>query len=231
MVTAFAEGLASQDVLATVKHFPGLGRVARNTDRFVETVASRPTRSTRTSRRSARPIEAGVPLVMLSNATYTALDPDNAAGWSRAIATDLLRGELGFTGVTITDSPQRDRGVAGRLRPVARGGGGERRDGHDDASRASRRRPRAPTTSSWQRAASGALDRAALEASYQRILASRRRSAIGAGSASPARLDANPQSPARDGGRGPGGDGTASGSACSAEEQPWAMACSRCGSW
>ena len=49
-------------------------------------------------------IEAGVPIVMLSNATYPAFDPDNGAGWSPAIATGLLRDQLGFTGVSITDS-------------------------------------------------------------------------------------------------------------------------------
>ena len=54
VASAFAEGLASQDVAATVKHFPGLGRVARNTDRYVETVRASRARSTRTSRRSAR---------------------------------------------------------------------------------------------------------------------------------------------------------------------------------
>jgi beta-N-acetylhexosaminidase len=41
---------------------------------------------------------------MLSNALYTAYDRSHAAGWSRAIGTNLLRGELGFQGVTITDS-------------------------------------------------------------------------------------------------------------------------------
>ena len=46
----------------------------------------------------------GVPLVMLSNAVYRAYDRSHAAGWSRAIGTNLLRGELGFHGVTITDS-------------------------------------------------------------------------------------------------------------------------------
>jgi beta-N-acetylhexosaminidase len=104
LVTAFSEGLASQHVLATVKHFPGIGRVARNTDRFVETVreSRHALESDLVPFRAA--IDAGVPIVMLSNATYPALDPDNAAGWSRAIATDLLRDELGFTGVSITDS-------------------------------------------------------------------------------------------------------------------------------
>ena len=41
---------------------------------------------------------------MLSNATYTAYDPTTRAGWSSAISTTLLRGDLGFEGVTITDS-------------------------------------------------------------------------------------------------------------------------------
>jgi beta-N-acetylhexosaminidase len=43
-------------------------------------------------------------MIMLSNATYDAYDPDNGAGWSRAISQTLLRGKLGFRGVTITDS-------------------------------------------------------------------------------------------------------------------------------
>jgi beta-glucosidase-like glycosyl hydrolase len=41
---------------------------------------------------------------MLSNATYTALDRVNAAGWSPAISGTLLRRDLGYTGATITDS-------------------------------------------------------------------------------------------------------------------------------
>ena len=43
-------------------------------------------------------------MIMLSNATYDAYDPNNGAGWSRAISDTLLRGTLGFRGVTITDS-------------------------------------------------------------------------------------------------------------------------------
>jgi beta-N-acetylhexosaminidase len=40
---------------------------------------------------------------MLSTAVYPAYSP-RAAAWSKAIATKLLRGTLGFKGVTITDS-------------------------------------------------------------------------------------------------------------------------------
>jgi beta-N-acetylhexosaminidase len=52
---------------------------------------------------------------MLSNAVYSAYDAGNAAGWSPAIATGLLRDKLGFRGVTITDSLD----AAGRARHVA----------------------------------------------------------------------------------------------------------------
>jgi hypothetical protein len=43
-------------------------------------------------------------MIMLSNATYTAYDTHNAAGWSHAISEGLLRQTLGFPGVSITDS-------------------------------------------------------------------------------------------------------------------------------
>ena len=49
-------------------------------------------------------IAAGAPLVMLSHARYPALDADRIASQSQAIVTGLLREELGFEGVIVTDS-------------------------------------------------------------------------------------------------------------------------------
>jgi beta-N-acetylhexosaminidase len=49
-------------------------------------------------------IQAKVPLVMLSHALYPALDTHRIASQSQRIATRVLRGELGFDGVAITDS-------------------------------------------------------------------------------------------------------------------------------
>ncbi|HSS81387.1 MAG TPA: glycoside hydrolase family 3 N-terminal domain-containing protein [Gaiellaceae bacterium] len=104
LATAFAVGIADGHALATMKHFPGLGFATADTDRSVVRITA--------SRRQLDPgldpyrsaIAAHLPLIMLSNAVYDAYDRTNAAGWSRAIATTLLRGELGFGGVTITDS-------------------------------------------------------------------------------------------------------------------------------
>jgi beta-N-acetylhexosaminidase len=87
-----------------MKHFPGLGLATADTDRAVVRITTPRSRleSGLDPYRSA--IAAHVPLIMLSNAVYDAYDRTNAAGWSRAIATGLLRDGLGFGGVTITDS-------------------------------------------------------------------------------------------------------------------------------
>jgi beta-N-acetylhexosaminidase len=47
-------------------------------------------------------VEAGGPIVMLSLASFPALDPVPAA-FSQRVVEDELRGRLGFDGVTITD--------------------------------------------------------------------------------------------------------------------------------
>ena len=100
----FAIGLGRGGALATSKHFPGLGQATRNTDRSVVRIAA--TKATLAP--GLKPFKTAVadrvPLIMLSNAIYTAYDPWNAAGWSRTIGTTLLRGQLGFRGDTITDS-------------------------------------------------------------------------------------------------------------------------------
>ena len=100
---AVAQGLASGGVDATVKHFPGLGRVSGNTD---TTSGVTDTVTTRTDPylapfRSA--IENHVPFVMMSTAIYSRIDPGTPAAFSSTIVTGLLRGDLGFDGVVISD--------------------------------------------------------------------------------------------------------------------------------
>jgi beta-N-acetylhexosaminidase len=101
---AFAVGLESQGVEATMKHFPGIGYAIDNTDSHVVTIDESVAGLAPGLLPYRAAIGNGLGIVMLSNATYPAYDPDNAAGWSEAIANDLLRATLGFTGVTMTDS-------------------------------------------------------------------------------------------------------------------------------
>jgi beta-N-acetylhexosaminidase len=104
LADAFASGLASEGVLPTMKHFPGIGLATRNTDSSVVTITASGAALAPGLQPYRTAIAHDIPLIMLSNATYSAYDPVNAAGWSRAIGVTLLRDDLGFTGVTITDS-------------------------------------------------------------------------------------------------------------------------------
>ena len=101
---AFASGLRSGHDVPAMKHFPGLGRARHNTDSDVVTIGASKADLSGGLRPYRKAIGHHIPMVMLSNATYTAYDRVRAAGWSRAISHDLLRETLGFGGVSITDS-------------------------------------------------------------------------------------------------------------------------------
>jgi beta-glucosidase-like glycosyl hydrolase len=91
-------------VTATLKHFPGLGRVQQNTDTSPQVVDGTTTADddqvAAFGRLAASPAE---PFVMTSSAVYSALDPTAPAAFSPAVVTDLLRGRLRFEGVVISD--------------------------------------------------------------------------------------------------------------------------------
>lgn len=169
LADAFARGLADGGVLATMKHFPGIGLATRNTDRASVVITAAASTLATDLRPYRRAIAHNVPLVMLSNATYAAYDADAGAGWSRAIAVDLLRDELGFEGVSITDSldgTANARGVsAGDLALRAVGAGA------DMVLLTGSERTTARIFERLLRAAEeGDVDRTELTASWQRIL-------------------------------------------------------------
>ena len=101
---AFASGLESGGVIPSMKHFPGLGFATHDTDASVVTIHVSRSRLAPGLRPYRTAIARHIPMIMLSNATYSAYDSTHAAGWSRVITQTLLRHDLGFTGVTITDS-------------------------------------------------------------------------------------------------------------------------------
>ncbi len=117
--TAFARGMADAGVVTSAKHFPGLGRVRANPDvsAGVTDPVTGPHGPSLAPFRTA--IEAGVPAVMMSTAYYPRLDPAHPAAFSRTVVRGLLRRELGFRGVVVSD----DLGIA---RQVARWPAGER---------------------------------------------------------------------------------------------------------
>ena len=109
---AFSRGMQQAGVVPTVKHFPGLGRVTGNPD-FTGGVTDRVTRRGDPYLEPfARSIAAGVPFVMMSTAYYSRIDAGRPAAFSPIVIGTVLRGDLGFTGVVISDDLGRARQVA-----------------------------------------------------------------------------------------------------------------------
>ena len=101
---AYIHGLQCNGVLGTAKHFPGHGdttvdshfdlpTVNHNRER-IHTLELHPFRAA---------IDAGVAAIMTAHIIYPAFDADRPATLSPAILTDLLRKELRFDGLIITD--------------------------------------------------------------------------------------------------------------------------------
>ncbi|OFT61065.1 beta-glucosidase [Brachybacterium sp. HMSC06H03] len=103
-VTTAVEALSEQGIGATLKHFPGLGRVEQNTDFSAEGIEDTTTGPEDPFLESFRAgIDAGAQLVMMSSAIYPRIEPDVPAMFSAAAIQDLLRDGLGFEGLVVTD--------------------------------------------------------------------------------------------------------------------------------
>ncbi len=118
---AFLEGMLAGGVEPTVKHFPGLGRIQNNTDFYDTGITDHQTGPKDPYLRPFQAgIDAGAGLVMVGSAYYTKLDPGVPAMFSEKIVTGLLREQMGYEGVVVTDdvnaqavrqTPSAQRGV------------------------------------------------------------------------------------------------------------------------
>jgi len=94
-------------MLTTAKHFPGHGDTATDSHLGVAQVTGDMQRLQATELAPFRKaIDAGVDSVMVAHVTVPALDPDpnHVATTSPAIVTGLLKKQLGFKGIVITDA-------------------------------------------------------------------------------------------------------------------------------
>jgi beta-N-acetylhexosaminidase len=108
---AVVRGMAAAGVDTTGKHFPGLGRVTGNTDTTSGVTDTVTTRDDPYLAPFAAAARAGVPFMMMSTAIYARIDPGTPAAFSRPIVTGMLRGELGYRGLIISD----DLGAAAQV--------------------------------------------------------------------------------------------------------------------
>ena len=106
LAAAYIKGLQSDGrLIGTAKHFPVAGmqfsdshfalEKTRTTKEEMENIHLKPFK---------KAIEAGVGGLMCNHAIYDMYDAENVATLSKAVMTDLLRGELGFEGVMYTDA-------------------------------------------------------------------------------------------------------------------------------
>jgi beta-N-acetylhexosaminidase len=104
IATAFVLGLHTKGVSATLKHFPGLGRVREDTHAMQARLAARAYDLAQSDWAPFREIVRKSPaLVMASHAIIDVVDPLHPASQSEAAISGLLRGEWGFEGLVVTD--------------------------------------------------------------------------------------------------------------------------------
>ena len=106
LVAAYIRGARANGMLTTAKHFPGHGNTGTDSHLGVARVdEDMETLRTVDLPPFQKAIEAGVDAVMTAHIRVPALDPDPnlVATTSPAIVTNLLKGELGFKGIVVTD--------------------------------------------------------------------------------------------------------------------------------
>ena len=104
LTAAAVQGCAEAEIACVARHFPGLGAASSSTDDGPATVSlDAATLATRDLLPFQAAIDEGVPAVMLSHAFYAAYDPVTPGSLAPEVATGLLRDQLGFAGVAITD--------------------------------------------------------------------------------------------------------------------------------
>jgi beta-N-acetylhexosaminidase len=98
------EHLQAENIMAVAKHFPGIGRTVLDShfelpdlDIDVGAMEGFDLFPFKTA------IEHGVAGIMLSHIRYIGIDPEWPASLSKTIADDLLRREMGYDGVVMTD--------------------------------------------------------------------------------------------------------------------------------
>jgi beta-N-acetylhexosaminidase len=107
LVTAYIRGARANGMLTTVKHFPGHGDTATDSHLGVAQVTGDMARLKAVELPPfQRAIEAGVDSVMVAHVSIPALDsdPNHVATTSPAIVTGLLKNQLGFKGIVVTDA-------------------------------------------------------------------------------------------------------------------------------
>lgn len=104
VATAFIQGMAAQGVQATLKHFPGLGRVSEDTHHVIARIGADASTLGDTDWKPFREIAARTnAAVMAGHVIVDGVDPDWPASQSKALIDGVLRKGWRFEGLVVTD--------------------------------------------------------------------------------------------------------------------------------
>jgi beta-N-acetylhexosaminidase len=116
---AFVRAALAEGLVPVAKHFPGHGRTALDSHLVLpEVAASRAELEATELPPFRQALAAGCPAVLVAHVRYPALDPGRPASLSAPVIGGLLRRELGFGGLVLSDdlemaAVQREWGVDG----------------------------------------------------------------------------------------------------------------------
>ncbi len=96
-------GFRAAGVAACLKHYPGHGDT-RIDSHLALPASDKPRAALEACELVPFRANLDAPSIMTAHVVYRGLDPERPATFSRAVARDLLRGELGYGGVCVTDS-------------------------------------------------------------------------------------------------------------------------------
>ena len=99
---AAAEGLIAGGVLPVIKHIPGHGRSHADSHLNLPVVEA-PRDALATHDFAPFRINSDMPMAMTAHVVFTALDPNHPATTSRTVIRQVVRGEIGFDGLLLTD--------------------------------------------------------------------------------------------------------------------------------
>ena len=101
---AFVRAALAEGLVPVAKHFPGHGRTPLDSHLLLPEVDAARAELERTELTPFRQaLDAGCPAVLVAHVRYPALDPDWPASLSARVVGGLLRGQLGFDGLVLSD--------------------------------------------------------------------------------------------------------------------------------
>lgn len=108
MVCGVSKGLQDNGISATLKHFPGLGAESGNTHTNSTVIIDRTVEELRKTEfvPFKKGIDSGTDFVMVGHMSVSGFGDDLPCDLSYKAVTEMLRGELGFNGIAITDAHQ-----------------------------------------------------------------------------------------------------------------------------